>query len=83
MKRAVRRVGLTAGLMLVALLPATAAIPSDTVAPPDMPMAITQPFTLIPAGIVPQRRLPETGLMVLVGSGLMGLAAGVRRTTRT
>ena len=83
MKRAIRRVGLTAGLTLVALLPATAAIPAETMAPPDVPLAITATFTTMPGDTMYQRRLPETGLILLVGSGLMGLAAVVRRGTRT
>ena len=71
------------GLTLAALLPATAAIPAETIAPPDVPLAITQPFTTMAGDTMYQRRIPETGLMLLIGSGLMGLAAVVRRGTRT
>ncbi len=82
--RAVRRLGMTIGLMVVALLPVAAAISPDEPSPARMPMAITQPLAVLPeplgggtAGV-----LPESGLIVLVGTALLGLASVVRRTTR-
>lgn len=48
-------------------------------------MAITQPLGDM-ADALPRTNaapLPETGMLVLVGTGLFGLAAVVRRATRT
>ena len=48
------------------------------------PVAITQPLGAISASpLFGRATLPEFGLLVLVGMGLMGLAAIVRRNTRT
>lgn len=79
-----RRAATTTGLLILALLPVAAAISPDATAPPQLPVAIAQPIAGVPlpgAGSTPW--LPEPGLLVLVGSGLMGLAAIVRKTTRT
>jgi hypothetical protein len=71
--------------MMTALLPVAAAMTPDPDAAANVPMAITQPLgtmTTTPfddddhSGPV-----PESGLIVLVGTGLLGLAAIVRRTT--
>jgi hypothetical protein len=81
--RSLRRAGTTAGLLIVALLPVAAAVSAEP-ATGDAPVAIAQPLvTLTPLGSNPAPLLPETGLLLLVGTGLMGLAAIVRRTTRT
>ena len=85
--RAVRRLGMTIGLMVVALLPVAAAISPDAPSPADMPMAITQPLAVLPGGPLGGNAggagvLPESGLIVLVGTALLGLASVVRRTTR-
>jgi hypothetical protein len=82
--RAMRRAGLTAGLLMTAMLPLAAAVSAQPAAPTPVPVAITQP--LVAMGPLASGRtplLPESGLLVLVGTGLMGLAAIVRRTTRT
>jgi hypothetical protein len=88
--RRMRRTIRTAALLGLALWPAMAAVSRDTVPPSRMPVAISQPLVamsdsgpLVP--ITPGPREPflsETGMLVLVGSGLLGLAAVVRRTTR-
>ena len=83
--RGVRRVATTAGFLVLALLPVAAAVSPDAVPPTTVPVAIAQPIAAMP--LIPiaasGRILPEPGLLVLVGTGLMGLAAIVRRTTRT
>jgi hypothetical protein len=50
-----------------------------------VPVAIAQPLGAISPEIVPSDTpiLPEAGLLVLVGTALMGLAAIVRRTTKS
>ena len=90
--RDMRRAIVVMGMLCVALLPMLAAVspeaPSPTAPPPRMPVAIAQPIAAmadrgprIPATAT-QAMLPESGMLVLVGTGLLGLAAVVRRTTR-
>jgi len=83
--RAMRRAGTTAGLLIMALLPVAAAIAAEPASSTPMPVAIAQPLSAIGAEIVPGDTpiLPESGLLMLVGTGLIGLAAIVRRTTKT
>jgi hypothetical protein len=80
--RRIRRVTTTAGFLFLALLPVAAAVSPET-PPSAVPVAITQPLTM---SLWPTRdmhpMLPESGLLVLIGGGLMGLAAVVRRTTK-
>lgn len=77
-----RRAGITTGLLMVALLPVAAAVSAEPSTTPA-PVAIAQPLVTIgPFGAGGAPVLPESGLLVLVGSGLMGLAAIVRRATR-
>ena len=86
MRRAIR----TAALLGLALWPAMAAVSRDTVPPSRMPVAISQPLVAMgdtgPILPIPPRPheplLSETGMLVLVGSGLLGVAALVRRTTK-
>ena len=91
--RATRSVMITVGLLVAALLPIVAAMPSEP-APPALdpsqrvPVAIAQPLAAMDTGIlvaIPSTpgpaRLPESGMLVLVGSALMGLAALVRKAT--
>jgi hypothetical protein len=82
--RAMRRVVTTTGLLMMALLPVAAAVSAEP-APTPVPVAIAQPLGTGGAEILGRRVpvLPESGLLVLVGTGLMGLGAIVRRTTRT
>ena len=81
--RGIRRVATTAGFLVLALLPVAAAVSPEAVPPTAVPVAIAQPLTmpLLPTG-AGRAVLPESGLLVLVGSALMGLAAVVRRTTK-
>jgi hypothetical protein len=76
-------VATTAGFLVLALLPVAAAVSPDAPDPAAVPVAITQPVTM---SLLPTHEgrgvLPESGLLVLVGSALMGLAAIVRRTTK-
>lgn len=73
---------MTMGLLMMALLPVTAAVSAEPTTTPA-PVAIAQPLVTIgPFGTGGAPLLPESGLLVLVGSGLMGLAAIVRRTTK-
>ena len=78
----------------MALLPLIGAVSPDTpppvnAAPQRVPVAIAQPLAVMEGGAlvampkspVADAMLPEPGMLVLVGSALMGLAAVVRRTT--
>jgi len=83
--RAMRRAGTTAGLLMIALLPVAAAVSAEPASTMPVPVAIAQPLgTMGTEMLAPTTPiLPEAGLLVLVGTGLMGLAAIVRRTTKT
>jgi hypothetical protein len=74
-----------AGLLMVALLPVAAAVSAEpATTPAPVPMAIAQPLGALgtaAGGPIGGAMLPESGLMVLVGTGLLGLAAVLRRTT--
>lgn len=82
--RGMRRTAITIGVLVMALLPVMAAVSPETDAPPEIPVAITQPIghasNALSATGSPV--LPESGLILLVGSGLLGLASIVRRSTR-
>jgi PEP-CTERM motif-containing protein len=80
-----RRTALTMGVLLMALLPVTAAVSTDAATPEDIPVAIAQPIGRITTALGQPSAtpvLPEPGMMILVGSGLLGLATVVRRSTR-
>jgi hypothetical protein len=84
--RAMRQAITTAGLLTLALMPIIGAVspdPSATINPPSrMPVAIAQPLaSTIPSEAGGDAVLPETGMLLLVGTALMGLAFVVRRTT--
>ena len=92
--RGMRRVITTAGLLVLALVPLAGAVspePPTSVdaAPRRVPVAIARPLAAMdgaslvamPSSAVADAMLPESGMLVLVGSALMGLAAVVRRTT--
>jgi hypothetical protein len=84
---------ITAAFLGLALVPLTGAVSPETAPPvgpqPHVPVAIAQPLAAmdsgslvaIPSSPVADAMLPESGMLVLVGSALMGLAAVVRRTT--
>ena len=75
-------------LLILALLPMIAAVAPDaarSAVDSTMPVAMAQTLavdrSLVPFRSVPDRPvLPETAVLVLVGSSLFGLAAIVRRT---
>jgi len=73
----------TSGFLFLALLPVAAAVSPEAEPPTSVPVAIAQPLTmpLLPSS-ESRATLPESGLLVLVGTGLLGLAAIVRRTTK-
>ena len=83
--RSMRRAAMTIGVLVLALLPATAAVSPEAASAPDVPVAITQPVGNI-ATVLGRRSatplLPEAGMILLVGSCLLGLGAIVRRSTR-
>jgi hypothetical protein len=66
------------------LLSASAVVAAEPAAS-TAPVAITQPLGTLgngALGFLGKVMIPEAGLLLLVGSGLMGLAAVVRRATR-
>jgi hypothetical protein len=78
-----RRLIVTSALLTMALLPVAAAVSAEPANPTtDVPVAIAQPLVSVNpfGGDTPM--IPESGLLVLVGSGLMGLASIVRKTTK-
>lgn len=92
--RDMRRAITTVGILSVALLPIIAAVSPeaatsalDTLPPVQMPVAIAQPLASMDGGplvsIAGASRtnpvIPETFMLVLVGSALIGLASVVRR----
>jgi hypothetical protein len=93
--RRLRKVIPTTGFLGLALLPMIGAVSPETTppvnaAPPRVPVAISQPLAAMDGGSLvampssspaADAMLPESGMLVLVGSALMGLAAVVRRTT--
>jgi hypothetical protein len=82
----------TAGLLGLALLPIAGAVSPEAApssqAPPRVPVAIAQPLAAMetgplvamPATARTRARLPESAMLVLVGTTLLGLGAVVRRT---
>jgi hypothetical protein len=92
--RGMRKVMTTAGFLSLALLPLLAAVSPEAATsafdalPAGQVQAIAQPLAAIdsrPLIGMPVNRssnpmLPESGLLVLVGSALLGLATMVRRT---
>jgi hypothetical protein len=91
--RQMRNVVTTVGLLVLALVPIIgAASPESPLSvndePSRVPVAIAQPLAVmkgnslvtIPASPKADAMLPESGMLVLVGSALMGLAAVVRKS---
>jgi hypothetical protein len=71
-------------VLLTALLPVTAAVSAAPAERSPVQVALAQPLgALGPLAAVHRRVLPEPGLLMLIGGGLMGLGALVRRATRT
>ena len=81
---AMRRAATTIGVLVVALLPMMAAVSPEAASAPEVPVAITQPVANIAKVIGKSTTpvLPEAGMIMLVGSGLLGLGTLVRRSTR-
>ena len=89
--RGINKLITTAGLLGIALLPALAAVPPDPPATPRdgrIPVAIAQPLAAIDSSPIlvvrtgsGSTKLSEPGMLVLVGSALLGLAAIVRKAT--
>jgi len=90
--RGIRKLMITTAMLAVALLPMIAAVsPEAAPSVPDSPVsvAIAQPLAAMDgASIVAVSRrgksnpmLTESGMLVLVGSSLLALAALVRRAT--
>ena len=83
--RSMRRAAMTISVLVLALLPATAAVSPEAASAPDVPVAITQPVGNIARVLGRQSAtplVPEAGMILLVGSCLMGLGVIVRRSTR-
>jgi len=79
-----RRTALMIGVLVMAL-PMAATVSTNAATPDEIPVAITQPIGHISGALGPSSAapvLPETGMMMLVGSGLLGLGTIVRRSTR-
>jgi hypothetical protein len=82
--RAVRRLGLLTFLMLLAMLPAAAAMSPVDANTADIPLAVSQPMVVgVPAVTSPMTgALSDPRVLAVVGTGLMGLASFVRRMTK-
>ena len=91
--RAMRKLMITTAMLTMALLPMIAAVSPETTTTAardsSVSVAIAQPLAVMDGAplVAVSRRdksnpmLPESGMLVLVGSSLLGLAALVRRTT--
>jgi hypothetical protein len=82
--RRIRRIAIIAGLFVLALLPAAAAVSLEAAAPARLPLAIAQPFATFNAPLAHAWHSAgwmESGLLMLVGVALFGLASIVRRST--
>lgn len=90
--RRMRRLMMTTAMLAIALLPMIAAVSPEAATSAresSVSVAIAQPLATMdgaPLVAVPRQdkskpMLPESGMLVLVGSSLLGLAALVRRTT--
>ena len=86
------RLTITTALLIVALLPIVASMSPEAAGKAldsTIPLAIAQPLAsadgaavIAGTGAKPKNPvLPESGMLLIVGSALLGLAAVVRRTT--
>jgi len=85
----------TAGFLATALLPLAGAMAPPAAPAPDPPARVAvaiarplaaidgQPLVSLPPAATRGVRLPEPGLLVLVGSALLGLGTIVRKATGT
>lgn len=76
-----RGAALTIGVLVAALLPVTAAV-SPAATTPSLPIAVTQPVGQLATALRASSPLPDSGMILLVGSALLGLGHIVRRSTR-
>lgn len=83
--RAIRRVETAVGVLIVVLLPVAAAVSAQPTSSTPVPVAIAQPLGAHGTELLTPDTplLSESALLMLVGSALMGLAAIVRRATKT
>jgi hypothetical protein len=83
--RGVRQIGISVVVLTATLLLVAAAAPPDVETAPT-PRLLAQPMVVMnPPLFEPwsSARLPESGLMILIGGALLGLGTVVRRATRT
>lgn len=85
-----RRLITIAALLTLPLLPVAAVLSRVAVAASPMEAGVAGPLvTMVSAksfagaAVAPEPMLPEPGMLVLVGSGLLGLAFILSTTTRT
>lgn len=84
-----RRVITIAALLTLTILPVAAALSWVTLAASPMSAASAEPpVTVVPleslgVAAAPEPLLPQSGMLMLVGSGLLGLAFILSTTTRT
>ena len=87
--RGLRRLTMTTALLMLALLPMIAAVSPEAAQPKNesrLPVAIAQPLASADSTVLvamPRQHgsrpaLPESGMLALVGSALIGLASLVR-----
>ena len=79
------RCAIVMGLLSLGLPTGAAAAAPPDAPPNNLHVAIAQPIGSSNAPLMPLSSSPrfvESGILVLVGSGLMGLGAAVRRGTR-
>lgn len=82
MVQGIRRTGIIVKLLLLAL-PIAAVASLDAATPTAVPVALTEPLTTPLMSVAREHRLlSDSGLLMLMGSGLLGLAAIVRRTSK-
>jgi hypothetical protein len=71
-------VAMTAGLLVLIMWTLAAAVSPDR-SPASTPLAVAQPV-ILPAALRPAPVIGDSGMLLLVGSGLIALAALVRKT---
>jgi hypothetical protein len=76
------RIVLVGGLLVQVLFALTAAVSPDRPEPPVTAVALAQPVVVPVAAWQSKPILHESGLLILVGGGLLGLSVLVRKTTK-
>jgi hypothetical protein len=77
-----------AALLTLTILPVAAALSWVTLAASPMSAAVAAPVTVVPpecpgGAAAREPLLPQSGMLMLVGSGLLGLAFILSTTTKT